>query len=254
MIDASTYGAPNWVDLSTPDIKTATQFYRDLLGWTITPESSPMGDYYMGSIDGHQVGGMMQAGPDQEGLPAIWTVFFHVQDVDATVERVLAAGGRVLEPPFDLPAARVAIAADPIGAMFGIISGDAAAGPWLTDEPGSVCWVELMSRDPAAAETFYAAVFDWKAETQEADHWFYTTFLRDGDPVAGMMLMPDMVPAEAPSYWGAYFAVADCKATEELAVSLGATVDVPTMPIEPGSFAVLTDPTGAMFQIMQRGA
>lgn len=252
MIDASTYGAPNWVDLSTPDIKTATQFYRDLLGWTITPESSPMGDYYMGCVDGRQVGGLMQAGPDQEGLPAVWTVFFHVQDVDLTVERVLAGGGQILEPPFDLPAARVAIAADPTGAMFGIIGNDAAVGPWLSDEPGSVCWVELMSRDPSAAEAFYAAVFDWKSETKATQGSYYTTFLLDGDPVAGMMLMPDMVPAEAPSYWGAYFAVSDCKATEQLAASLGAIVDVPTMPIEPGSFAVLTDPTGAMFQIMQR--
>lgn len=253
MIDASTYGAPNWVDLSTPDITTATRFYRDLLGWTITPEQSPMGDYYIGSVAGHQVAGMMQGGPDQEGMPPVWTTFFHVEDVDATAERVLTAGGMVLEPPFDLPAARVAVIADPTGAMFGIISGDAAAGRWLSDEPGSVCWVELMSRDPAAAEAFYAAVFDWKAETQPTVGAMYTTFLRDGDAVAGMMLMPDMVPPEAPSYWGVYFSVTDCAATEELAVALGATVDVPTTPIEPGHFAVLTDPTGAMFQIMQAG-
>lgn len=252
MIDASTFGAPNWVDLTTPDIKTATQFYREFLGWEITPETSPMGDYYIGHVGDRQVGGMMQAGPDQEGMPPVWTIFFHVADTDATATDVDTAGGRILEAPFSLPdGTRIAIAADPTGAMFGLISGDAATGTWLSDEPGSVCWVELMSRDPAAAETFYATIFGWKAETQETFGSLYTTFTLDEDSVAGMMLMPDMVPAEAPSYWGAYFAVADCDTSVDNASQLGARVDVPSTPIPPGKFAVLTDPTGAMFQLME---
>ena len=49
MIDAGTYGAMNWVDLSTPDIAAATEFYSKLLGWTVEKSTTPMGEYFVSS-------------------------------------------------------------------------------------------------------------------------------------------------------------------------------------------------------------
>ena len=74
---------------------------------------------------------------------------------------------------------------DPTGAMFGLISGPEPEGAWLSTEPGSVTWVELLTRDPSAAETFYAVLFGWKATTEATSGTPYTTFQLDGDPVAG---------------------------------------------------------------------
>ena len=252
MIDAGTYGAPNWVDLSTPDIDSASGFYRNLFGWAIETSETPMGDYLIGAVDGQQVAGMMAQGPDLQGMPAVWTVFVYVEDVDAVAVTAADAGGQVLQRPFDLPDdGRVGVIADPAGAMLGIISGPKPEGVYFSQRPGAVCWVEVLTRDQAAAEGFYAAVFGWKAFTEMTGGTAYTMLKLDDDDVGGMMAMPDEVPRDAPSHWAVYFAVSDCVEAEQRAVELGGQVLRPTTPIEIGKFAVLADPQGATFNLME---
>lgn len=249
MITAGTYGAPNWVDLSTHEVTGALAFYGRLFDWTIEKSHTPMGDYFIGHVDGNQVAGMMQAAPEM-GDMAMWTTFIYVEDVDATTKRVADAGGVVLEKPFDIPGGRVGVVADPTAAMFGVISGEHIEGTWFSRDPGRVSWVETLTRDPARSEGFYTAVFDWKAETRDMGEVMYTTFSLDDEPVAGMMTMPDAVPREAPAHWAVYFTVGNCEATIELATDLGGLALGPAMETDLGSFAVLQDPQGAVFQIM----
>lgn len=249
MITASTHSAPNWVDLSTTDIDSALSFYRELLGWTIEKSTTPMGDYYIGKLPDREIGGMMAA-PEDEKMPPMWTMFIYVENVDTSVDRVRDAGGIVLEKPFDIPDGRVSIVADPTGGMFGLISGPAPEGTWLSQDVGAICWVELLTRDVATAETFYGQVFDWKAETKVYEDFSYTTFTLDGDQLAGMMMMPDEVPIEAPSHWAVYFTVANCEQAGEKVKDLGGKVIRPAEKIEMGHFAVIEDPQGAIFQLM----
>ena len=89
-----------------------------------------------------------------------------------------------------------------------------------------------------AANPFYASAFGWSARTMEG----YTEFQLDGTSVAGCMDMPDMVPAEVPSYWMPYFAASDPQAKAQEAASLGATVLVPLMEFGGGRFSVVQDP------------
>jgi predicted enzyme related to lactoylglutathione lyase len=255
MVDAGTSGAPNWVDLSTPDIGAATRFYRDLLGWTVTKTTTPMGDYYIGEVADQQVGGMMQPGPGMAGTPAIWTVFVYVDDLDQAVANVDAVGGKLLQPPFDIPGeARVAVVADPTGAMLGLIAGPPAEGTWYSHVHGAVCWVELLTRDTTAAEGFYTAVFGWKSQCEVVKGTPYAMFQIDETDIAGMMMMPDEVPIEAPSHWSVYFAVDDCVDVEQRTVDLGGAVLQPTMDVGIGRFAVLADPDGAKFNIIEFAA
>jgi hypothetical protein len=114
-----------------------------------------------------------------------------------------------------------------------------------------VCWVELLTRDPAAAEGFYTAVFGWKTVTEVTQGTAYTMFKLDDQDVAGMMMMPEQVPAEAPAHWAVYFAVTDCAVVERKAAELGGQVLHPTTDIEVGRFAVLADPQGATFQLLE---
>jgi uncharacterized protein len=251
MISADTYGAPTWVDLSTSDLEAAVEFYSSSFGWTVTRSETPMGTYAIGAVGDLEVGGMMGHVP-AEGMPPMWTVFLHVEDVDATARTVQAAGGSILQPAFDLPAARIAVVADPTGGMFGIISGPRPAGVYLDQGPGTVTWIELLTRDPRAAEPFYAEVFGWKAETETQGGMAYTTFTLDDDQVAGMMLMPDEVPGEVPAYWSVYFAVEDVEGTVARTTELGGSVIAPTMSADGGRFAVLEDPQGAVFSILER--
>jgi predicted enzyme related to lactoylglutathione lyase len=238
------------VDLSTPDVEAAAGFYRELLGWTIERSTTPMGEYLIGKVGDHEAAGMMVQGPEQRGMPAMWTTFLSVDEMDPTIVAVERAGGRVLEPPFEIPGgARVAVIADPTGAMLCLITGPKPGRPYFSQQPGAVCWVELLTRDPESAAAFYNEVFGWKADfSPDAE---YTMFKLDDEDVAGMMTMPAEVPTEAPAHWAVYFAVGDCADTEKRTVELGGQVLKPTMSIEIGRFAVLADPHGAVFQPME---
>jgi uncharacterized protein len=249
--DERVIGAARWVDLSTPDVVAATRFYAELFGWSIEQHPSPFGPYYIGRAGRAEVAGMMEQDPDAPDLTPTWTVFVEVADVDDTVATVSREGGVVLAPAFDLTDARIAVVCDPTGAVLGLISGRASEGVWLSDAPGSVCWTELLTRDPATAAGFYARVFGWEAETVEEGGSGYTTFRLDGEPVAGMMAMPAEVPPEAPASWGPYFSVVDCEAAERRAEALGGLVLRPTADLGGQRFAVLADPAGATFQVLE---
>jgi len=253
MIKAGINGAVTWLDLSTPNISGAESFYPELLAWDEVERSeTPTGVYYIGKVGDHQVGGMMEQGPELEGMPASWTIMFYVDDIDATVGKVAELGGSVLTPPFDIPGgARIAIISDPTGGMFGLFAGPPIEGEYYSTTPGAVSWVELLTRDTSAAEAFYTELFGWTAETSETPTTVYTVFKLGDEMVAGMMVMPEMVPAEAPAHWSGYFTVADCAATETHCKDLGGQVLMPTMTIDMGKFAVLEDPAGAKFNVME---
>lgn len=252
MIDTRTFGAPNWVDLSTPDVEAATRFYRDLFGWRMERSSTPMGDHVIGKVGAAQVAGMMETRPEAGSPPAVWTTFFHVPDADEAARETCRLGGSVLSPAMDIPGdARIAVVTDPTDAMFALMSGPMPAMTWMSQIAGSVCWVELLTRDTQAAEPFYGSLFGWKAVTEGGDPAPYTTFKLGDDDVAGMMTMPAEVPDETRSHWAVYFAVRDCRATAERAAALGGRVLRPPAGIGTEVFAVLADPHGAVFQLLE---
>ncbi len=78
----------------------------------------------------------------------------------------------------------------------------------------------------------------------------YTEWQVNGRSVGGMMLKPPMMPAEVPPHWDVYFAVVDTDAAAARVAELGGSVLMPAMDIEPGRFAVVADPTGAVFNII----
>jgi uncharacterized protein len=62
---------------------------------------------------------MSPLAPD-ENRPAHWSVSFAVDDTRATAERTLELGGSVLVEPFDGEVVRIAVLADPQGAVFAV--------------------------------------------------------------------------------------------------------------------------------------
>ena len=246
-------GTITWVDLSTPDIERAKRFYRELLGWELNTQSTAMGDYVVASVDGRETAGMMAQSPEASGQPPVWTVFVLVDDMKAALDRVAAEGGTVAQEPFEIPGgARVAVASDRSGAMFALISGGPEPGhPYLAPSPGAVCWVELMTGEVEAAKEFYEAVFGWRTETDRTGPTPYTVCRLDGNEVAGILGRTANYPEDAPDSWSAYFAVADCSEAAARAVELGGSVILPATPTPAGPFAVLADPSGAAFQVME---
>jgi predicted enzyme related to lactoylglutathione lyase len=78
----------------------------------------------------------------------------------------------------------------------------------------------------------------------------YTEWQVGGKSIGGMMLKREDMPADMPPSWGVYFAVADADATVARAEELGATLFMGPTDIEPGRFAVLSDPVGAVFSVL----
>jgi predicted enzyme related to lactoylglutathione lyase len=246
-------GTPSWVDIGSPDIDATAAFYGALFGWTTT-EPGPVeetGGYRMFLKDGKLVAGL---GPHEEGQPVAWTTYIAVDDADKTAELVNGNGGAVFMDPFDvMDAGRMAICADAVGAVFGIWQANQHPGAELVNEPGSLTWNELLTRDVDSAKRFYAAVFGIDpADFPMGDGPPYTIFNVNGRGVAGVLLMPDGFPAEVPSHWVTYFAVDDTDASAAKATSLGATVmrepfDIPDV----GRIAWLTGPHGDAFAIIK---
>lgn len=246
-------GAVSWFDLSTSDIDGAQRFYVELLDWELDIQETPMGEYAVASSRGREVAGMMAQAPEMARAPAVWTMYVIVDDIEAILTRVIAASGSVLTPPFESPGgARVAVIADHSGAMFSLISGGPEPEfPYFSEEVGAVCWAELMSADVQGAIEFYHEVFGWTAERDDSGLVPYTVFSLGSDAAAGMIARPDHLPVEVPDGWSVYFTVSDCEATQSRAVELGGSVILSATPTPMGPFAVLADPAGGAFQVME---
>lgn len=237
-------GTVVWVDLTTPDVERASRFYERLLGWRHEQVESDMGTYLVARLDDGQVGGMMAPPPGTPSAPR-WTAVVGTEDLDAAVEKVPRLGGAVVRPPAPIPGdARIALVADPTGAALALLESPATDSGIVWGAPGGASWIECLSSDPVASRTFYEALFGWRSEEGSGG---YVVFTHGGERVGGLMATPVSLPPDAPSYWLVYFGVTDVAAACEVARDEGAVVLEPVHEIEEGRFAVLEDPTGAIF-------
>jgi uncharacterized protein len=251
-------GTPSWVELSSPDTDAAATFYGKLMGWEAT-EPGPVeetGGYRMFQQGDQRVAGLM--GHMQEGQPTVWATYISVADADETATKVKDNGGSVMVAPMDvMDIGRMAFFVDPTGAAFGIWQPKAFAGADLVNEPNSLCWNEVLTRDAEVGKAFYPAIFGWTAGKPgfEGAPESYTVWEVGGKAVGGMMQMSEpYFPSEVPPHWSVCFAVADADATVAKARDLGATITYEPMDMPIGRFAGLVDPQGASFSIMQRAA
>ncbi len=248
-IDEYAPGTPSWVDFGSTDLPASIRFYTQLFGWTAEDQGDESGNYTMFVKDGRMIAGGMKT--MAEGQPSAWMTYVSVEDADATTQRIRDAGGAIFVEPMDvLTVGRMVVAADTAGAAFGLWQPKDHRGAGLVNEPGALIWNELNTRDVDASLAFYPSVFDWEPNTHKGE-MDYTEWMLGGRSVAGMMAMPAAVPADVPSHWLTYFGTADCDGTAEAATKLGATVVMPPTDIEPGRFAVMVDPVGAVFGVLQ---
>jgi predicted enzyme related to lactoylglutathione lyase len=244
-------GTPSWVDLASPDPDASARFYGGLFGWD-APDPGPVeesGGYRMLQRDGRNVAGL---GPTQtEDQPAMWTTYVSTADAEGVAAKVRDAGGEVVLEPFDvLGAGRMAVLADPAGASISVWQPQTHHGADVVNEPGSLCWNELATRDIDEAKAFYRAVFGWEGDTNAYGDTSYTEWKLGGRTIGGMIAMNDEWPAEVPPQWMVYFAVEDVDAATRRVEELGGKVAVAPSDTPAGRFAVVNDPHGAVFSII----
>jgi predicted enzyme related to lactoylglutathione lyase len=240
-------GVPSWVDLGTPDIGKGAEFYSSLFGWDIEMGPPEAGGYSIAHLRGKPVAGI---GPQMNPGPPYWTTYVNVSSADDAVAKAKANGGNVLMEPMDvMDAGRMAIFADPVGAVISVWQPNSHPGAGIVNEPGTYCWSELVTTDTERSKAFYRAVFGWGEQTHEGG-MPYTEWKIGDRSVGGMMPKPPMMPAEVPPHWAVYFAVDGTEAAMDKVKELGGQVVMGPMDVEPGRFAAVQDPQGAFFNII----
>jgi|SRR5688572_1594507 len=251
MPEMTTYpsGTPAWVDLRTTDVEDARRFYSGVFGWTVDPPTPEHHDSTAGMIDGKMVAGI---GPlDERADAPEWMTYVAVDDADDVWRKATTAGATAVMQVTDVPlAGKVGAFRDPTGAVIGIWQAIDHGFAEIVNEPNTLCWNELATRDIDTARDFYRAVFGWSVKTNPFEGTVYTEWKLGEHSVGGSILMTDEWPDEIDAHWMVYFAVDDCDAAVERAEKLGGKIGVEPTDIPPGRFAVLGDPEGAVFSIL----
>jgi uncharacterized protein len=256
-IDRHLPGTCCWLELGTTDVDAGGRFYAGLFGWE--SQKSPMGPdayYYIFRLGGRDVAAGYKLAEEQrrEGLPPHWLTYFSTPDADATAAQAVALGAALLKEPFDvLDVGRMAVVQDPQGAVFALWQPQSHHGLGRRDEPGTLCWNELMTDDADAAVQFYTGLFGLTRGTMPTPGSDYHLLKAGERSMAGIMKFPPALHGVPPS-WTIYFGASDCETTAAMAERLGGRTlvrpaNVPTI----GRFAILADPQGAAFGVLAKG-
>ena len=235
-------GVPCWLDLFSPDLAVAKDFYAGILGWTFLDLGQDFGNYHIAQRKGHSAAGLA---PVMENAPTGWTLYFGSDDLEATARLITGEGGTVVMGPSEVPGkGRFLIATDPGGVAFGVWEQRGFIGTELVNEPGGLVWEQLMSADPAIAQRFYASVFGWSYDPVEGTDDFVTFKGTGSDPLGGL----GGTFGGSPS-WSVHFSVDDTDAAVSFAQRAGGQVIRPAEDTPYGRMAVLMDPFGAAFGV-----
>jgi len=117
-------GTVGWNELHAGNGLSAFNWYAELFGWSRVRDvdMGPMGVYRLFSTGGvDAVGGMMTKMPETP-VP-FWAYYFNVDALDAAIDRVNAAGGKVSNGPMEVPGPMfIANCQDPQGAWFSMVA------------------------------------------------------------------------------------------------------------------------------------
>lgn len=247
-------GMFSYADLQTIDLEAARTFYTDLFGWKVNEQ--PLGEgevYLMFEKNGHTACAASRQSPEQtsQGMAPMWNTYFTVSEVDTRSKEAEAAGGSIYMHPFDVfDAGRMAVIADPAGAVFCLWEPKENIGAQVMGEPNTLSWAECASTDATKVRDFYTEVMGWTYDEMDmGDAGKYTLFKAEGESASGLMQNP--MPG-VPSYWMVYFEVADCRQMTERVKSMGGKtfMDSDVVP-GVGVISVLADPQGAMFGMIE---
>jgi predicted enzyme related to lactoylglutathione lyase len=248
-------GTPCWVDLATSDVAAARTFYSSLFGWDYEEGPPETGGYVNAKIRGKNVAGIFTLSPEmrEQGVPPVWTTYLASDDAGHAAKLIEEAGGTIVAGPMQvLEFGTMVVARDPSGATFGVWQGAKHIGAELANEPGTLTWSELLTRDLATARRFYEDAFGYQTEEMDMGADSPYVLIKVGDHmVGGLMTMPSAVPDRVPSHWMSYFAVTDADAAVETVKRGGGEVLMEPMDSPYGRFAAVADPQGAVFTVIR---
>lgn len=241
-----------WYELLTSDPAGAQEFYTGIVDWDTRQWSAGDQPYTMWLNGERPIGGIMEMPEDalEQGARPHWLAYVGTPDVDSTVSRARELGATVMLEPTSIPeVGRMAVLADPQGAIFAVYApeGEPPAAP---DDPGAgdFSWHELATGDWREALDFYGDLFGWE-ETDTHDMGeemgIYQMYGQGDATYGGMYDLPEGAP-----HWMLYVTVGDLDGCAERVEEQGGQVLNGPMEVPGGDrVAQCRDPQGATFAL-----
>jgi predicted enzyme related to lactoylglutathione lyase len=253
--DSYTEGEFSWVDLTSPDLAKAKQFYQGLFGWESVDFDTDGGPPYAGwMLREKNVGGLGQMSEEMkaQGLPPTWNCYIRVDDAEAIEHKAVGLGAHVLVPTMPvMDAAKLNFLVDPTGAVFATFQPLNDSGSQMWSEDNAPCWCELATRDIEGAREFYEKLVGWTCnEFPQLPSKYYVANVEETRMVGGLLEMNEQW-GETPPHWSVYFQVADVAASCAKCVELGGQVCVPAFDAGVGRIAGCADSHGAFFYLIK---
>ena len=243
-----------FVQLVTPDIAAAKQFYGELFGWTFRDIQAGGTKYAEAFLDGRLLAEIIHRQvPASEHRQPAWLSFFAVGDVDAAGKAALQHGAKVLFEPHSVPdRGREAVFGDPQGAVFALLASSSGDPPDVLAAPGEWIWSSLITSDPDTDAAFYQTLFDYEVfELPASPGAQHLLLASDNYARASANTLPANKPNAHP-HWLDYVRVEDAVKMTAKVVALGGRVLVePRVDRHGGMVAVVANPLGAPFGLLE---
>ncbi|ASR34776.1 glyoxalase [Prauserella marina] len=246
-------GSPCWVELAAHDETVARKFYSTLFGWDFHVKRDPATAtrrYAIGVLDGMQAGGVYQASRAQ---PTGWAVHLAVLSTASAAEWTEHLGGSVTLGPLDIPdRGSIVHAIDPSGAPVVFWQ-----PPWnwsfASSVPGAFSGADLNTHDGKSADYFYSRLFNYTSEQIGTDGIDYAEWRLEHEPVLYRYVMDASYRETLAPHWMVYFSADPGRGADGIAgqaIMLGGEVVTPPFDTPFGRTAVLADPGGSIFSII----
>lgn len=244
-------GSPCWLELVTEHPDTAMEFYQRVMGWEYEQRKDSEGQpYYVALLVGEPVGAIR---PAARSLPD-WTVYLATGDLVALVKMSDLLGGHTIDNAHNVPRVGMkAVIEAPAGGEFGAIQ---LAPDWgfTAGVPNSLVWAEFITHLAPQADQYFGELFGFTGRQMGdgvADD--YMVWYAGDDSVIGRARMMPGTPMNVPARWIAHFRTPLDRHFEEalvLAHDAGARLRFPAYSSELGRVAMMSDPTGARFALI----
>ncbi len=239
-----------WHDLFTRDVVAAREFYTQLFGWRYQTYTSGDKTYTLLTHNGKSIAGIVELEPGNQNENQ-WLSYISVVDVKQAFGHVTANGGKVLlSPRLFHQRGELAIFTDPEGAAFGVLNSMSGDPEDVLAKPGEWIWADLLAKNPHQLTQFYQSIADYivvdDTRSPEANDYFLRT---SGFARASVRPLPvdDILPN-----WLPYIRVENVMSSLMKVTQFGGrTIIEPDPGLFDNKLAVIADPTGAVFGIVQ---
>jgi predicted enzyme related to lactoylglutathione lyase len=246
-----------WDDLFTTDPASAVKFYTGLFGWTSEEIVRPNRKYTVMSLDGRPIAGITMlpekiAEASGNTAHGRWVGFASVDDVSKATAAFSKAGGKVLFAVKELAQRGTqSIVETPDGVVLGLVHSSTGDPGDFKAESNEWVWSKFFVKDTASSSQLfhdalgYEVIPDIRQDKPDS-------FVLSSNDFARAALGPVPDRPNAKPGWLGFVRVESVDDTVAKAKGLGARVIVESIPGEgTGKMAILVDPTGAPFGVVQ---